>query len=119
MLAPVVAAALACGADPEAAALTHLRTTHDSAKLEVVAARFARVLADVLQGAPPARAIGDAAGVAPPSTEDDDLTVTHSKFGPACYIESSWPVACHLVNKCARPRRCVPPAPARRAKRSE
>jgi hypothetical protein len=100
MLAPVVAAAVAREQDPAATALAHLHTTHESARLDGYATQYAGILADVLRGASLRQVLRQR--VTPvPSESDDDLTVTYSKFGPACYIDSSFPVACHMVNKCA------------------
>jgi hypothetical protein len=62
--------------------------------------QFAALLCDVLQGTPVSQALA-AAGVAQyADPEAEDLSVVYKKFGPACYIESSLPVAIHFLAKC-------------------
>lgn len=101
MLPPVIASAVRHGnAASEAAALTHLSTTHDSRALEQKASQFTVLLAELLRGAAPPAALKSAglSGFAHP--EKDDFSVVYRQYGPACYIDSSLPVAVHLFSKC-------------------
>eukprot|EP00892_Ulva_mutabilis_P012018 jgi/Ulvmu1/9189/UM005_0289.1 len=98
MLPPVVAAAFPNGRDAAAdTAVMHLATTHESAKLAAYARTFAGLLCDLLSGEPVAAAV--ARSGLPSQPGEDDLKVVYKRFGPACYIDSSFPVAAHFLTK--------------------
>jgi hypothetical protein len=101
MLPPVIAAALPRGkVAAEEQALAHLRTTHESLLLSAKMKQFSALLCDLLLGSPVPQAL-DAAGLTQfAEPKADDLSVVYGKFGPACYIESSLPVAVHFLAKC-------------------
>lgn len=81
-------------------ALTHLRTTHDSSKLEVFAKQYVKLLYSTVTGSSASDSLescGLLRGVQP---DRDDLRVVYQDFGPACYIDSSFPVTAHMYLKC-------------------
>eukprot|EP00878_Enallax_costatus_P016108 GHUV01016890.1.p1 GENE.GHUV01016890.1~~GHUV01016890.1.p1 ORF type:complete len:433 (+),score=92.10 GHUV01016890.1:240-1538(+) len=114
MLGPVIMAAVAAaaqaGSSTEAAAaaaskqaLTHLKLTHESAKLAAVADRYAQVVAKAALGEP-LRPLLEAEArrlrFSPQELSDkmwNDVNIVHSVFGSACYIESSWPSVLYLA----------------------
>lgn len=99
MLPPVIASAFPLGRNAAAdAAVAHLATTHESGKLAADARKFAGLLCDMLAGEPVTAAVQRAGINAQPSA--DDLTVVYQRHGPACYIDSSFPVAVHFLSKC-------------------
>ena len=102
-LPPVVAAALPAGVDTAVStALQHLSTTHDSKKLRSKAEQYVRTLASLLQGADVPQAL-QAGGLhqQKAGSQQDDMSVVHRQFGPACYIDSALPVTVHFLIKCA------------------
>lgn len=99
MLPPVIAAAFPRGRDAAAgAALEQLATTHESVKLARAARSFAGLLCDMLAGEAVEAAV--ARSGQPVDAAADDLAVVYKRHGPACYIESSFPVAVHFLTKC-------------------
>lgn len=102
MLPPVIAATFARGSDAaaaQAAALEHLSTTHESAELARAARAFTGLLCDMLAGQPVEGAVARAGLAADPAVAD--LEAVYQRHGPACYIDSSFPVAAHFLTKCA------------------
>ena len=101
MLPPVIAATFARGSDAaaaQAAALEHLSTTHESAELARAARAFTGLLCDMLAGKPVEGAVARAGLAADPALAD--LEAVYQRHGPACYIDSSFPVAAHFLTKC-------------------
>jgi len=102
-----IAVAVACAglgrAVAERHALTHLRLTHRSDKLEAHLRRWLDVLFEVLAGAPLREAARRAARALGPDPEAllargvSDEAVAHETFGPACYIEDALPTLLHLA----------------------
>ena len=108
MLPPVVLSALGGGGAGGASravslGLDQLRLTHDSGKLEGYAKLYAGLLYDVASGKDLKQSVRATAATLGLNLDRllsaDDLSVVHSTFGSACYIDSSMPVVLYLAYK--------------------
>lgn len=79
----------------------HVRTTHDSVKLEDHAQQYIKLLYSTVTGSSAAEGLKSSGLSGTVKPERDDLRVVYQDFGPACYIDSSFPVTAHLFLKCA------------------
>jgi hypothetical protein len=100
-LPPVVLSCIPKGLETATStALTHLRTTHDSKKLEGYAEQYVKLLYSTITGSSAAESLKASGWQGSVKPERDDLAVVYQDFGPACYIDSSFPVTAHMLVKC-------------------
>lgn len=102
-LPPVVLSSLPEGIEAATTkALTHMRTTHDSTKLEDYGRQYVKLVFSTVTGSSAADSLKASGFGGRLNPDRDDLKVVYQDFGPACYIDSSFPVTAHLFLKYVR-----------------
>ena len=76
-----------------------MRTTHDSSKLEDYCRQYVKLLFRTVTGSGAAESLKASGFSGALKPERDDLKVVYQDFGPACYIDSSFPVTAHMFLK--------------------